>query len=1081
MQKGGLPPSNKNLQSIQKSQNFGISQSLSVFPTSTQKIYLDSYLSNHYHNKNHYEYSLAHDPRCLGLMSKEIKLHHALSLQYQGVKASKLDASATKLISRLKFVYTNPTGLNNKRIALDQLVEAEEPDIMCFAETWFNETSAPHCEHFSLYRADRRDRGGGGVCIYAHNKTKSSPVSNVDLECSTIEQVWCVCDFGTGKLLVGCVYRPKTTFNVLEDNLRMDTLVKSIKAAKNMVTKKEVDGLLLIGDFNFPNLSWSNLHIATHEGHSGHLDRLADKFTDTLDDHFLLQLINEPTFQVDNGKPTSVLDLLITDISTRVDNIKIDKPLGDLRKAHYVLSWDVNLPRSDSNRFESFSKKLIYSKEDYEGMNQALATTDWNIILSPSDMSTCYSKFLQKYDELCQTFIPNRFPSKAKFKAIWITTSLRRSISAAHRLWYWNQAHRWRDKAKKCEYETLTKRNKIWAGRLVREFEVRLAERSKTDPKLVYKYVRSKQKSGGSIRSLKAPDGSTAFKAADIAGLLRQQFDSVFIKDYEPSPSLPRLTTSICTEENVLSLINLPDIRRKLEALKIGKSIGCDGIHPHVLKHCAIGFAYPITLLFQKSLTSASVPTMWKLANVTAIFKKGSRLVPANYRPVSLTSILCKELEKLVKIAIIDHLNSNNLLSHAQHGFVKKKSCVTNLLEELDVITLALARGQGIILVLLDFAKAFDKVSHIKLVAKLEAYGISGKLKEWIKDFLLDRKQRVLLGEVVSDWSNVTSGVPQGSVLGPLLFIIFINDMPDGLRSKILLYADDSKLISTINGQADIELTQTELNLLVAWANKWLMELNLDKCKIMRMGPHTTDAPFFLSDASGHSHPLMDTKLEKDLGVHISVDLKPSAHCRAVAITGNRVLGVLRSTFVTRDVWVWKKLYMSLVRPHLEYASTVWNPSNVADAMILEKVQRRATKCIRSLRNLGYNERLAKLGLTTLEIRRQRGDLIQIFKTINNLECIQLSTPLKPKFTITRGHSLRLPYEVISSSNRNYYTAACSRRDDYLFNRARGLWNQLPSYVVKETRLDNFKKRLDEYLATLPGGYLTNNLQGYLS
>ncbi len=253
-------------------------------------------------------------------------------------------------------------------------------------------------------------------------------------------------------------------------------------------------------------------------------------------------------------------------------------------------------------------------------------------------------------------------------------------------------------------------------------------------------------------------------------------------------------------------------------------------------------------------------------------------------------------------------------------------------METVDCITFALAHGHNVDVILLDFAKAFDKVSHKKLLHKLRAYGVSGKLLSWIADFLAMRKQRVVLGEHVSDWSDVKSGVPQGSVLGPILFILFINDMPEGLASKVKLYADDSKLISVHDRQNSTILTQVELAQIVEWANIWLMELNLDKCKVIYFGKKNPRTEYIMTDRDFvESQVLEESACERDLGIQVSASMKWHEQCASAASRANRVLGMLGRTFVCRDIAVWELLYRSLVRPHLEFAAPVWNPTDVGD------------------------------------------------------------------------------------------------------------------------------------------------------
>ncbi len=249
-------------------------------------------------------------------------------------------------------------------------------------------------------------------------------------------------------------------------------------------------------------------------------------------------------------------------------------------------------------------------------------------------------------------------------------------------------------------------------------------------------------------------------------------------------------------------------------------------VHPKVLKPCSAVLAKPLSIIFEKSFETGKLPEIWLKANIIPLFKKGNKLDPTNYRPISLTSIVCKIMEKIIRDEIMNYLVINNLIISQQHGFVNNKSCITNLLETLDLITKALADGFDIDVLFMDFAKAFDSVAHIRLLVKLEAHGIRNKLLEWCKGFLTNRLQRVVLGEHVSDWKNVLSGVPQGSVLGPLLFVAFINDLCVNLTNVGKLFADDTKVISVIKDQSDNVKLQNDINELNNWTKEWLIQFN---------------------------------------------------------------------------------------------------------------------------------------------------------------------------------------------------------------------------------------------------------------
>ena len=245
--------------------------------------------------------------------------------------------------------------------------------------------------------------------------------------------------------------------------------------------------------------------------------------------------------------------------------------------------------------------------------------------------------------------------------------------------------------------------------------------------------------------------------------------------------------------------ISEEDIMKRLHKLKTTKSAGPDSMHPRQLKELSNELTKPLALLFKKSLQEALIPQQWKKSHVSPIYKNGHRMQPNNYRPVSLTSIICKLLEKIVRQAVMEHLIDNGLINDNQHGFVPGSSCITQLLVALDHWTDILDNHGALDAIYLDFAKAFDKVPHERLLLKVENHGIKGNALKWIRDFLSNRQQRVVINGTHSVWAPVTSGIPQGSVLGPLLFVIFVNDMPDVVKSFLYMFADDAKLFTKVN------------------------------------------------------------------------------------------------------------------------------------------------------------------------------------------------------------------------------------------------------------------------------------------
>ena len=236
------------------------------------------------------------------------------------------------------------------------------------------------------------------------------------------------------------------------------------------------------------------------------------------------------------------------------------------------------------------------------------------------------------------------------------------------------------------------------------------------------------------------------------------------------------------------------EVSKKLSKLKTDKSPGPDQIHPRVLKEVHHQISEAIALLYNTSLSTGTLPIDWRTGNITAMYKKGSRKLASNYRPVSLTSILCKTLESIVREHKLLHMRETQLFSPKQFGFIGGRSTSLQLLKVLDEWTQILDDGGDLDVVYMDFLKAFDTVPHKRLMAKLHSYGIKGKIHRWITSFLSGRRQKVLVNGKASSWTAVISGIPQGSVLGPVLFVLFINDLPETVDSEVFLFADDTKL-----------------------------------------------------------------------------------------------------------------------------------------------------------------------------------------------------------------------------------------------------------------------------------------------
>ena len=481
-------------------------------------------------------------------------------------------------------------------------------------------------------------------------------------------------------------------------------------------------------------------------------------------------------------------------------------------------------------------------------------------------------------------------------------------------------------------------------------------------------------------------------------------------------------------------------------------------IPARLLKEGAESICTSLAYLFQMSLDSGTLPSDWTSANVVPVFKRGDRHQPSNYRPISLTSLVVKVMEKIVHSQIVAALESHNLISSFQFGFRCKHSTVDLLLRTVHDMALSLENRSSVHCLLLDFSKAFDSVPHERLLLKLEALGIRGHLLQWIRCFLTCRLQRVVINGKYSSWLPVQSGVPQGSILGPLLFILYVNDIYSIIHhSKYGMFADDLSIYKDVSTTADCALLQQDLDSIVQWSKRWQLQLNCGKCEALNVSNKRSPLLYTYTISS---QPLRWSSQCRYLGVLIDTHLRWGAHCRSIAQKSSRVLNLLRRSLFgcTKDV---KSLaYRTIVRPCLEYASVVWNPHTASDINIIEAVQKRAARWICARWNpttfswdKSYSDCLHKLNWSTLACRRHHYMIDYVHSIFHNRNSLLFDDYFQFNCSSTRSHVLSIQ-PLVSTINSFRYS---------FFVNVVFLWNRVPLNILSIVNKALFRRKLRSF------------------
>ena len=594
----------------------------------------------------------------------------------------------------------------------------------------------------------------------------------------------------------------------------------------------------------------------------------------------------------------------------------------------------------------------------------------------------------------------------------------------------------------------------------------------KVNPKHFFTYAKKHIKTKSCIGPFKINENLITAPVEISENLSKQYSTSFSTPDPNNNINNPRefFSTTEGSTDQILSDIHFTRemIIKEIGNIKSDSAPGPDHFSVILLQKCAEELSVPLYILWRHSLDTGDIASLFKKAIICPIQKANSqRCHPKSYRPVSLTSHLIKVFERVLRSSIVKHLEDNNLLPKNQHGFISGRSTLSQLLHQLEQMIRAWEDGKSTDTIYLDFAKAFDKVDHNILCHKIKRLGITGKVGLWIREFLTNRFQQVSANGALSSPAPVLSGVPQGTVLGPILFIIMIDDLDcDLVHSVASKYADDTRITATVSNSEEAQQFQLELDSKIyPWGPANKMALNGDKFEHLHVGSNLHQTKASYTDPSGTT--IIEKQYIKDLGVTMSNDLTWTKHIEEVVSKARVMSGWALRTFFTREQDPMITIWNIQVRPILDYCSPLWSPSsnNYKNIDLLEATQRSFTRCIKGMEGLDYAQRLNALSMYSVQRRHERYKIIYIYKIKENL-VPNISEIHGLQFYSSRRHGCicRMPSYPL------YHNKAVIARNNSFALTASSLWNSLPQHIrdISGLSIDAFKRRLDKVLKHYP-------------
>jgi Reverse transcriptase (RNA-dependent DNA polymerase)/Endonuclease-reverse transcriptase len=880
----------------------------------------------------------------------------------------------------------------NKLPELYHLLYGDSNDIVIITESWLNSRIPnsliePDCL-YTIVRCDRSsDRIGGGVCAFVR---KPLSVVEIALDPQYVNLELCCFDvhcFGA-KLRFINIYRPPSCKC---DNGKCNCIDMLISCLTDLTETK--NACIITGDLNCADINWPRLTAPS--------DGVQDRLLNFTMSNGFYQFVQSPT------RCNAILDVVFSNEPLVIGSTCVKQPFSNSDHSQvdftvFVDSYGCNVDPINA------VKRYDWSCANYDEMALYLASVDWygllTVNLTADAIWDAFCRILDVAIDKCVPIIETAVSNVPRIKARkHYPIGVRKAIARKRCLWRQHKLQP-NDTRIEASYRAASGR----CRQLIRNHELKSEHKviNAKNAGSFYNFINKKLSCKKGVGALTDAAGNIITDDKHRAEVLNQYFSSVCTVDDGSSQSLDRVVPQDVSLDNVSFS---PDkVAAAIKKLKRGKSSGPDGYPSTLFKELSASLVEPLSLIYTSFMSIGIIPNAWRHAIVTPVYKSGSAASVSNYRPISLTSVACKIMERIVSIDMLHYLRANNIITKHQHGFLSRRSTCTNLLETLNDWTLAIRDKRSVVVAYIDYSKAFDCVSREKLLVKLKAYGIADNLLRWIDNFLSRRTQQTRIGTSLSDSIGLASGVVQGSVLGPLLFLLFINDVVNIVSSgdcTSKLYADDIKLYMTLNANDDILHFQDNIDALYAWSQKWQLTISDSKCASMCLRRSSVDSNVYINN-----NVIKSVNEYKDLGVIVDSNLRFKSHIDHIVVKANTRACLIHKCFVSKDISTLVRAFITYVRPLLEYASCIWSPSYSLSINLIESVQRKFTKRLPGCEQLDYKTRLTRLNLESLELRRLHLDLICVYKIlfgIIDIDATNLFT-LSSTSHNTRGHAFKL-------------------------------------------------------------------------